>query len=159
MLRDDGSPARLDDVLEQVIRKSGIDAGVRAGKVWSEWDEIVGDDIAEHAEPTSLRRGVLRVRTDSPVWATELTYLSDEIRRRANEVLGSEQVEAVKIWTAPGRVIRRPRARPAIRPAPVRSDGEDDPIAAFGRARSAWIRVRRSTGAQGVAYEAPRRNR
>ncbi len=142
MLPNDGSPARLRDILEKVTRSSGIDADVGGARVWSAWEDIVGADIAEHAEPTSLRRGVLRVRTDSPVWATELAYLSEEIRRRVNDALEKEVVATVKIWTAPGRVVRRSKPPSSVTKVSPRAERAEDPMVALARARSAWARAR-----------------
>ena len=143
MLSNDDSPKKLREILDPLARRVGMDAGVATGRVWSQWGGIVGPDIAEHAEPTSLRRGVLRVRTDSPVWATELTYLSEEIRRRVNESLGRDEVTAVKIWTAPGK-LQGAAARPPSRPPPERriETPTTDPMSALRRARAAWDRAR-----------------
>jgi predicted nucleic acid-binding Zn ribbon protein len=147
MLSNDDSPKKLRDILDPLARRVGMDAGAATGRVWSQWGGIVGPDIAEHAEPTSLRRGVLRVRTDSPVWATELTYLSEEIRRRVNESLGRDEVTAVKIWTAPGK-LQRASAPPPSRRAPERriEAPATDPMSALRRARAAWDRARGGPG-------------
>jgi predicted nucleic acid-binding Zn ribbon protein len=143
---DDSGPKKLRDILDPFARRVGMDAGAATGRVWSEWESIVGADIADHAEPTSLRRGVLRIRTDSPVWATELTYLSEEIRNRVNERLGRDEVTGVKIWTAPGKLQRAAPAAPS-RPPPERriEAAATDPTTALRRARAAWDRARRGT--------------
>jgi predicted nucleic acid-binding Zn ribbon protein len=141
---DDSAPKKIRDILDPFARRVGMDAGIATGRVWSQWKSIVGPDVAEHAEPTSLRRGVLRIRVDSPVWATELTYLSEEIRRRVNETLGRDHVAAVKVWTAPGPLQRAGSARPPTSaPAPPVDAGTDDPLTALRRARAAWNRARR----------------
>jgi predicted nucleic acid-binding Zn ribbon protein len=140
---DDSAPKKLRDILDPFARRVGMDAGAATGRVWSEWQSIVGPDIADHAEPTSLRRGVLRIRTDSPVWATELTYLSEEIRRRVNDALGRDEVTGVKIWTGPGKLQRAAPSAPS-RPPPERRNAAaaTDPMTALGRARAAWDRAR-----------------
>ena len=142
---DDSAPKKLRDILDPFARRVGMDAGAATGRVWSEWPSIVGPDIADHAEPTSLRRGVLRIRTDSPVWATELTYLSEEIRRRVNDALGRDEVTGVKIWTGPGKLQRAAPSAPSRRPPERRNDAAaTDPMTALGRARAAWDRARRA---------------
>lgn len=124
-------------------KRLGLDHPSEVGALWARWVDIVGPDVAQHAEPSSLRSGLLRVRTDSPVWATEISYLGEEIRRRANELLGRELVAEVRVWTGPGAMSAR-RARPV--PAAPRERGEtvvsDDPNEAFERARRAWLRRR-----------------
>jgi predicted nucleic acid-binding Zn ribbon protein len=128
-----------------VGRRLGLDHPREVGVVWDRWRAIVGDDIAAHAEPSSLRGGLLRVRTDSPAWATEIGYLADEIRRKTNETVGRELVTEVRVWTGPGAIRRRaepgrpPRGEDASAP---RADVPDDPVEALQRARRAWLRRR-----------------
>lgn len=124
-------------------RRLGLDHPTEVGALWARWVEIVGDDIAKHAEPSSLRSGLLRVRTDSPVWATEISYLADEIKQRANDALGRPLVEEVRVWTGPGPI--RGRGPTAARTGPANASSEGvpgDPMEALDRARRAWLRRR-----------------
>ena len=128
-----------------VGRRLGLDHPREVGIVWERWRDIVGQDIAAHAEPSSLRGGLLRVRTDSPAWATEIGYLTDEIRNRANETVGRELVREVRVWTGPGPMRRsRPAATASSTPAgeSARTDLPEDPAEALERARRAWLRRR-----------------
>jgi hypothetical protein len=137
-------PPRLADLLEPAARRAGIDDGARTGQVWSKWSSIVGPEIALHAEPSSLRGGTLRVRADSPAWATELGYLGDEIKRRTNEIVGAALVKEVQVWTGPGRIRSAPAVPPPVQPGPAEGAPRDiDPRAAFQRAFQAWRRGRR----------------
>jgi hypothetical protein len=135
-------PQRLRDVLEAVGVRLGFRAPVETGAIWSRWREIVGDVIADHAEPSSLRSGVLRVRTESPTWATEIGYLADQVLERANEVAGRPLVSEVRIWVGPERQTTRGKGRdraPEKGVATKRpSAGSDDPKVALERARQAW---------------------
>jgi predicted nucleic acid-binding Zn ribbon protein len=138
----DNSPLRrLRDLLDPFARRAGMTAGADTGIVWRRWREIVGDDIARHAEPSSLRDGVLRVRTNSPVWATELSYMTTEMRSRVNEVFGNPVVREVRVWISPEpvRTVEPPRRRSD--PAPLRARTED-PLVAFERAHQTWRRRR-----------------
>lgn len=135
----------LRDLIGSAGRGLGLADAVATGRLWARWGEIVGDGMAAHAEPTSLREGVLRVRTDSPAWATETAYLGEEIRRRANEALGHDLVTEVRVWTAPGEMRREAHERRA--PPQSTGGGEAvpvDPALALRRARRAWERRRRA---------------
>jgi predicted nucleic acid-binding Zn ribbon protein len=124
-------------------KRLGLDHPTEVGALWARWNEIVGPQIALHAEPSSLRAGLLRVRTDSTVWATEISYLGEEIKRRANAALGRDVVVDVRVWTGPGPL--RARAPAAARtPSKTTPAGElpDDPADALERARRAWLRRR-----------------
>jgi predicted nucleic acid-binding Zn ribbon protein len=138
-VRDDVS--RLKDLLPAATGRLGIPSPEATGRLWSAWKDIVGPAVAAHAEPTSLREGVLRVRADSPAWATEIGYLADEIRNRANTVTGRALVSEVRVWTGP----RSTLSAPASAASPKVSDGPDrepakDPAEALERARRAWAR-------------------
>ena len=139
-----GDPVRLGEVLDAVGRRLGLGAPVQVGRIWRAWPEIVGDAMADHVEPTSLRAGVLRVRTESPAWANEMGYLSDEIRRRVNGFLREEAVVEVRVWTGPGRIRRRQddSGKAAPREATDRSEpgATRHPREALERARAAWAR-------------------
>jgi hypothetical protein len=141
-------PVELGALLDPVGRRLGLESAADAGRLWSGWPEIVGSAVAGHAEPSSLRGGILRVRADCPTWATEITYLADAIRSSANGWLGHEAVREVRIWTGPGAV-RSAAARRgktgsgAAGPArPSRPGTEGDPRRALERARRAWAERR-----------------
>lgn len=139
-------PRRLGELLGSMGGSLGATNPAQTGKLWSGWRQIVGPEVARHAEPTSLRGGVLRVRTDSPAWATEIAYLGAEIRRRANETLGSETVRQVRVWTGPGAMHDPADARP---PTPVersQKQRSSDPRVAFESARRAWLERRQRAG-------------
>jgi hypothetical protein len=149
MSREDVSE-RLRDLLGGLGARIGIENTKGTGILWARWDEIVGPSVAGNAEPTSLRAGVLRVKAASPTWATELTYLAPEIRRRANEISGAELVREVRIWTGPGTVARA-TARGSdgdfdgyvSARSEVPSDaGPEELLGAFEKARRAWLKRR-----------------
>jgi hypothetical protein len=106
--------------------------------------------VCGHVEPTSLREGVLRLRADSPVWATEVGYLAEHIRVRANEVLKDSVVREVRVWTGPGKVLQAPTREPGrsgLRPAVSKSkepggSQSADPQSALRSAYEAWRRSR-----------------
>jgi predicted nucleic acid-binding Zn ribbon protein len=145
------SPFRIKDLLGEVGTRLGFHSAVETGRVWSQWRDIVGGAVAEHAEPSSLKAGVLRVRADSPAWATEIGYLRDEIKSAVNRVVGVDLVKEVKVWTGPGGP-RRGAAKQGSAATPASSDGDlgvprgptasvpADPQSAAERAHAAWLR-------------------
>ena len=140
-------PAPIRAVLDEFGTRAGISHASETGHIWAHWGELVGEQIATHAQPTSLRDGVLRVRADSSVWATEIGYLGDDIRGRINSALGRALVKEVKVWTGPGHepMPRAPLAAGSMSAAPAPTEPSlegppEDPISAFERARNAWAR-------------------
>ncbi|CAN5708900.1 hypothetical protein BH18ACT15_BH18ACT15_14880 [soil metagenome] len=135
----------LRDLIGSAGHGLGLFDPVATGRLWARWGEIVGAGVAAHAEPTSLREGVLRVRADSPAWATEIAFLREEIRRQANEELGRELVTEVRVWTGPGVVGKETHGhRASPQKEGRREEVPVDPEAALRRARRAWERRRGS---------------
>lgn len=134
--------SRLRDLLDPVTARFGMEGASAASAIWTRWTDIVGASVAHHAEPTSLRRGVLRVRTDSPAWATEIGYLADDICARANEVAGRVLVREVRVWTSPAPISTRGEPRPPVTAndadQPPSKQPPTDPLGALERARRAW---------------------
>jgi predicted nucleic acid-binding Zn ribbon protein len=137
---------RIDQVLDPLGARIGLGPSRNAHLIWSRWPQLVGASIARHAEPTSLREGVLSVRADSPAWATELGYLAADIRARANELIGNQSVIEVRVWTGPGAI--KPLQRAAEQPEERERTPADDPAEAFERARNAWRKWRSKGGSE-----------
>ncbi len=139
----------MRDLLDPIGRKLGMEGAVEAGRVFARWRAIVGDDIAAHIEPTSLRDGVLRVRADSPTWATEIGYLAEEIAGRVNSEVGRKVVTELRVSAGPRLERAQPKTGSGPRPATRSEPSEppsDDPREAFERARRAWLAKGRKTG-------------
>ncbi|MDQ3964807.1 MAG: DUF721 domain-containing protein [Actinomycetota bacterium] len=147
----------MRDLLQAAGARLGLEGALETGLLWTRWSEIVGDATAAHAEPTSLKAGVLRIRTDSPTWATEVGYLKDEIRARANRVVGRALVSEVRVWTSPDPV---KTARTEVKPPRPNDHGEaseatsevafdGDPDVALARAREAWEKRRSGSSSEG----------
>lgn len=147
----DGSfPSRLRDLLDPLGKKLGMADAVASGRIFERWASIVGADVAAHVEPTSLRDGVLRVRADSPTWATEIGYLATEIAERVNAAMGRPIVTELRVSAGP-KAEKRPSQRtygPPAGRAPRNSSSPpvDDPLEALERARAAWARKTQKRG-------------
>lgn len=145
MTRGLGDPQPIRHVLSEMGSRIGLGHALEMGLLWSAWEDIAGEVVAEHSEPSSLRGSLLRVRAESPVWATEIGYLADSIKRRANTRLGSSVVEDVRVWTGLG--VRRQRRKPSASSGHENDDkrGERaprEPYEALAAARAAWLRSR-----------------
>lgn len=156
----DRNPRRIGDVLRGASRGWGIAELADAGHIGTVWPDIVGADIAAHVTPTSLRGGVLRIRAESAIWATEVGYLVDEIALRINRALNRSVVSEVRVWTSPSpteRASKRTDTTPIAVVPTISTPPADDPETAFEKARAAWIRRRRVARFQGPSKgESPR---
>lgn len=121
------SPRSFAKPLSQLVGKTIADAFARQGfastGLVTHWDEIVGAEIAAHAEPLRMnwpRRvheddpdpATLVLRVEGPV-ALEIQHLSGVIIERVNRFFGFRAVGRIAIRQAP---LTRRGAKP--RPAP-----------------------------------------
>lgn len=65
----------------------GLEQRLHQSQVFYLWPDIVGADIAHHAQPVSLQNGRLIVAVDHPIWLQELsryhkTLLLQKIQQR-----------------------------------------------------------------------------
>lgn len=119
----------LSDALSVLTERFGS-LGNGFGRVLAAWAEAVGPQLARLATPTSLRAGVLRVRCDDGMWATELLHQAPAIVARINAQLSPARTSEQR--PPPGRVIQlRPyvgRVQPSgASRAPGTSRPEDIP--------------------------------
>jgi predicted nucleic acid-binding Zn ribbon protein len=70
-------------------------------RVFASWPELVGEAVAAHARPRSLRAGTLVVAVDEPAWATQLRWLEADLVGRLTEVLGEGQIDRIDVRVLP----------------------------------------------------------
>jgi hypothetical protein len=126
----------VGDVVDELFRRRELARGIPAGRLHREWSTVVGDRLAGVSAPIRLERGTLVVAVDSGPWGAQLGFLSEEVQRRANEVLGTDVVTRVQVVVDPvrassGRTAREPSDRGPVSPRePLgRNDSEGPPVA------------------------------
>jgi len=90
-------PITVGDALGELIREQGWGAQLDAQKVFSDWEGIVGRDIAQHSEVVGFAESVVHVRTTSTAWAKELRLLAPRIVARLNEAMGDGSVLRIDV--------------------------------------------------------------
>jgi predicted nucleic acid-binding Zn ribbon protein len=90
-------PTELGGELARLARRPGWAERLGAARVEAAWAEIVGAELVAHCEPVRLAGGVLLVRAASPVWATQLRYLTAQLIERSDAVLGPGSVRELNV--------------------------------------------------------------
>jgi predicted nucleic acid-binding Zn ribbon protein len=100
---DSRDPQPLGRVARELTNTNGWSPKVAEGTVFAQWATVVGDQIAEHAQPTVLRDGVLSVSAESTAWATQLRMVQAELLAKIAAAVGDGVVTSLKITgpTAP----------------------------------------------------------
>ncbi|MGI8868645.1 MAG: DUF721 domain-containing protein [Mycobacteriales bacterium] len=100
---DPNDPALVGDLVRRLVADRGWQRTAASASVVSRWDQIVGSDIAAHAQPRSLIDGELIVVAESTTWATQLRLLSTQLLARITTDVGSGVVTRIRVHgpTAP----------------------------------------------------------
>ena len=78
-------PQPLSSVFNEVIANRDWKQGIAEGNLFSEWEKIVGSDVAQHASPLTLLEGKLTIQTTSTAWATQLRLISADLLKTIRE--------------------------------------------------------------------------
>ena len=97
-----GPPPRpVADSLAAVARNLGGDGGPALVDLIRRWPEVVGDHLAAHCKPVSLRHGVLTIAAAEAAWGAQLRWLEADLRRRLDDVLGPAAVTRIAVRVRP----------------------------------------------------------
>ena len=98
--RGGDEPTSLGDALAAVGRELGMSSTDAITALDRRWHEVVGEEIAQHVHPSSVRDGVLTVVVDGPIWATQMRYLEAVVLERAAAVTGDGVVTSIRVRVA-----------------------------------------------------------
>jgi predicted nucleic acid-binding Zn ribbon protein len=85
------------ELLPKVMQRLGLKERLHETEVIEAWGKIVGEFIAAHSAPVSLREGVLYVRVLQPALHYELEQISKPaILRKLKQRFGSKTVRDVR---------------------------------------------------------------
>ena len=98
--REDGPSkdgVELGEVIDNLLSEQVFARGMPVAQLAAAWTSIVGERLASETAPAALEAGVLTVTATSGPWGAQARFLHEEIRRRADEALGANQITAIRI--------------------------------------------------------------
>jgi hypothetical protein len=69
----------LSSLLKSYFKESGLESGLLINKLRKEWPELVGEAIASHTSPESIKDKELTISVDTPQWMHHLGFFKEEI--------------------------------------------------------------------------------
>jgi predicted nucleic acid-binding Zn ribbon protein len=94
---DGRDPQPLGRAASELTSARGWSPRVAEGTVFAQWPQVVGDQIAEHAQPTALRDGVLSISAESTAWATQLRMVQAQVLAKIAAAVGDGVVKSLRI--------------------------------------------------------------
>ncbi|WP_410637720.1 DciA family protein [Amycolatopsis sp. lyj-346] len=100
---DARDPQPLGRLVSRLVKDRGWNESVTSARVFAQWARLVGEDVAEHAQPVALKDGELTVRASSTAWATQLRLLQGKLLAKIAAGVGNGVVKRMRIQgpTAP----------------------------------------------------------
>jgi hypothetical protein len=80
---------RLDDLITLILQEGARQADPRRVNLElfeAAWPVLVGDELARRTRPVAWSEGTLHIEVSSTPWMQELSYRSDELRRRITKL-------------------------------------------------------------------------
>ncbi len=87
----------IGEIVDGLLREETFSRGMPIAQLAVAWPQIVGERIAGETAPMSLDAGVLVVSATDGPWGVQARFLHEQIRRKANEALGSEAITTVRV--------------------------------------------------------------
>lgn len=86
-------PQSLETVLSEVIANRNWSKGVAEGSLFSDWVQIVGQEISTHTTPISLVDGKLTIQCSSSAWATQMRLMQSDLLKTISTTAPGALVE------------------------------------------------------------------
>jgi predicted nucleic acid-binding Zn ribbon protein len=90
-------PQPLSSVFNEIITNRDWRQGIAEGNLFSDWEKVVGEDIAQHTTPITLLEGKLTIQTSSTAWATQLRLISNNLLKTLQQSAPGVLVEELVV--------------------------------------------------------------
>jgi len=109
--RRKGRPTEVGALVGRILDDLGLETASAAHRIGERWAEVVGEEVARHCRPVSLRGGVLETVVDSSVWCQQLQLQSPRLLAALRDAWGDEAPRELRFslgYTAPRSHPRSP---------------------------------------------------
>jgi hypothetical protein len=89
-------PQPIRSVLETTIKSLEIDVPLKTYSILGAWNEIVGESVAAHSQPRTIRNRILFIDVVHPTWIQQLQFLKPTLLEKINTFLGEPLIQDVR---------------------------------------------------------------
>jgi len=106
----------IHSVLQDLSKGSALALKLSEVRLQQEWEGLVGQTIAKHSYPESIRYKKLNLVADNSIWLQQLVFLKSTILEAIHSILPDLALTDIIL-----RIGSIPEKRPAIIPTPLSS--------------------------------------
>ena len=92
-------PVHLRSVLEQLLKDFGTPDITTVTSIIDQWEEIVGSDLATKISAVAISGSELIVRVDDPAWASQISWLENQLLDKITRLVGEEKITSIRVRT------------------------------------------------------------
>src|SRR4030043_1039462 len=89
-------PQPIRSILEKTAKTLEIDVPLKTYSILGAWNEIVGESVAGHSQPHSLRNRILFIDVTHPTWMQQLQFLNPTLLEKINAFLGEPLIQDIR---------------------------------------------------------------
>lgn len=93
----------LKEALEGYFKGKRWDKKLKGYQAINCWEEVVGEEIAQHSQPIKIQDQTLLLRVKSNVWANELNLRKGELIQKINLKAGEEIISNILFKVQPSK--------------------------------------------------------
>ncbi|HBA27291.1 MAG TPA: hypothetical protein DCY98_07870 [Nitrospinae bacterium] len=83
------------EILNDTIRKLGLDSKIKSHQIWYIWDKVVGHHIANVAQPEDIKGKTLFVNVRDNIWLRQLKFLESMMVNKLNTTIGETVINKI----------------------------------------------------------------
>ncbi len=89
-------PQSIHSILEKTLKTLEIDVPLKTYSILGAWNDIVGESVAEHSRPRSIRNQILFIDVAHPTWMQQLQFLKPTLLDQMNAFLGKPLIQDIR---------------------------------------------------------------
>ena len=89
-------PQSIRSILEDTLKALEIDVPLKTYSILGAWSEIVGESVAEHSQPRSIRNRILFLDVSHSTWMQQLQFLKPTLLEKVNNFLGEPLIQDIR---------------------------------------------------------------
>ncbi len=89
-------PQSIQSILEKTFKTLEIDVPIKTYSIVGAWNQIVGESVAGHSQPRSIRNQILFIDVAHPTWMQQLQFLKPTLLNQVNAFLGEPLIQDIR---------------------------------------------------------------
>jgi hypothetical protein len=86
----------IRSILEKTVKSLEIDVPLKTYSIVGAWKDIVGESVAAHSQPRSVRNQILFIDVAHPTWMQQLQFLKPTLLDQVNAFLGESLIQDIR---------------------------------------------------------------